>query len=1368
MKILRPDCRYNRSLALTAITFLVILVAAPNVSLISFLANGPNLASSNGLDDPDSDPFAGLQEVYSQASEHVEGVMNPAEIEQIGYLSSGDQTAHTDKDSDVGYDFMIDDAHNWLGSGAEVEIWNLTKVFAANGTFDSGITGMNDNLALNVSAYPFGWNTSGYSPNAKTIQRSGYIGEDRKYVVLENEGEQIGTGSNLRFRHGASTIIQFNQSVENTPYTEDFVFEFDYLYLRGPLGLPPTSNISLVARADGVIVWSTNLPDLASRNQWYSSGKIDFSQVGMNESFVFQIALEIPVDVNLYVTDYEFINSVYLTVHVDDVSFNGAAKPGFDEVDLEFAAGAASTPIVGSDGTGEASILNASFWRSPPLSTAITANTTVSFDYRIRLQSHRFSNSTWATDVAREGTLYTASLGESAIQSFYAYLGFLGDYEELTQTFRFPKDWENYTILDPFLADVTSLCSLSAGQIVIPTDIMDHLGWWKVTSESPNYADSIETLRYDSSSLKWSQHSVFRSTNKTMTSLVIGGASPVSEPLLGVNITWLLPNGTTWFYESLDGGSNGVINSSILEFGSLNATAGLWSVRVHWTNGSEVAYDEATFEVHHRANLVPVKTLIEAESGDTVWGYLRHRDAENGEYLLGPSSLVSANWSGSTVHFVSNPAQKWWEANLDTSVLGPGDSLVIANASRQYYDDVSCSFTVRLVFTDNILTMYEKAAEVGLGEIYIAEFKFEDRYGSAIESANVSVAYSGPADGLTQGNVTNLGFGNYSVELTSRYSGTYTVTASASTDHHQVAADTLLLSVGSLTSHLVMLNGSAAIMEYGNTFRLVVRYTNWTGDGLSGADVGVISYTPGTGLDVTSSQYEGDGNYSLVLTPQMAGTFTVLIRANVTNYDTQLSSFTLHVTEIGTTLDTISLVEALYYGRSYSFTFGYRLSSNGTGVQNAQPTATGTGSEWINFIDLGNGLYNITVTPEGIGSYETYITMRKDGYQTRTTTFAFQTTKVPVQVEMLQPVWLQFVPLELSVSLVEEDTGDPVSNAIVEYELVLGTTIYAEGVLTETAPGVYVTTVTGTWNTETSCTIRITMDQEFYELSQAFERDVNLVPNEAGRFLYFLNENGIYIAAVAGSLVVAIVGQRLYARRRREYMTKALAVKKRYDDVDNLIGIVILHKTSGLPVYSNVLKGGFEEGMISAFITAITHFRSEFDTNGEDLTYEVIPISDIIRAVPTQNLVCAFITVSSSSAQQEDRMIDFARGIGVMLDFKMTERPTQVRTAELAAVLESLFDERMDGFLLRYYKRGVAGSFPRRLRYVEDAMVVTEAADCARPGYIAKNMTVDHGISEAEACLLVLEAIEHEFIVLCDKHEVLSFSRMHWRLDAEE
>ncbi|MHA2357061.1 MAG: hypothetical protein ACXADC_17965, partial [Candidatus Thorarchaeota archaeon] len=172
-------------------------------------------------------------------------------------------------------------------------------------------------------------------------------------------------------------------------------------------------------------------------------------------------------------------------------------------------------------------------------------------------------------------------------------------------------------------------------------------------------------------------------------------------------------------------------------------------------------------------------------------------------------------------------------------------------------------------------------------------------------------------------------------------------------------------------------------------------------------------------------------------------------------------------------------------------------------------------------------------------------------------------------------------------------------------------------------------------------------------------------------------------------------------------------------------------------------------------------FRSEFDRDDYDLAFEVLPISDIIRAVPTRNLVCAFITVSSASMQQEARMVEFARGVSKLMDDDSAERPTEVNNIAITDLLERFFDEVMEGFLLRYYKRGRAGSFPKRYRCLEDALNFTEAADCSRPTYLAIVMTERCKITEAEASLLVLEAIEAELVVPCSKHEVISFAPAH-------
>jgi len=1329
--------------------------------------------------DAQEDPQRGRPpEEFQPSSDETEGILNPTLVEQIGYMTTHNVSVRTDVDPIPSYEFDIDEEHAWVASEAEVSIWNLTTLYLVNGTFEAGTLGANMYPNGTLGNYPSGW--SAISTNtaplpADQVQYANYEEsyDGRRYVMVENQGDRNHPLKDL-FLHHAGTTVLWNQTLEITPYTEEFVLDFDYLFLRGPLGTGFIGNCSITVYVDGYRVWNVSLPTIAKRGVWYNTGSIPVNLSVSNNPTNLTIGLVVDETLDLDgEQDYDNdgfadgeINTRYITVYLDDVSFTGANAPSCAEVDFAFTAGGQTTPLTGSSGFGSATIVNESYWRADLLKTMISSNTSVSFVHETRVRSHRFINSTSTTHETEPGVAFTVLHGTNPDLSFYAYLGFLGDYADTSMRFWYPSDWYSVTVYDPLLTDVSSQCIVSSGSVEVPGVLMERLGWWRVDIKSPNYAQSIDSLILDRISSSWMNRTTFRSTNVTKASVQIGGAISYTGLLDRVNVTWIMPNGTTWFFESLNGGYDGAINGSSLEFGSVNTTAGVWNVEVYWSNGTEIAYDLAVFEVHHRTSLIPVADydLIEAESGETVWSYLQYRDAENGEYLMEPISTIIANWSGSNVYFTPNPAQKWWEVSLDTSVLGPGDSLVVVNASRQYFDEASCVFTVRLVFADNILSLYETVYELGLGEPYLAKLRFTDRYGSGIENANVSVRYTGPAGGLSYEDAVYLGSGNYSIELTARYSGSYTITFSAFTDYYRVDEDTLFLNVGSLASELVMMNGSAAIVEYGRGFRLVVRYTNWTGDGLPGAHVVIASRTPEDGIDAPTSQYEGDGYYSLVLTPQVTDTYTILIRANATNYVTQLASFTLHVTEISTNLDTISLVEALYYGRSYKFTFGYRIS-NGTGIPGATPSATGIGSEWISFVELGNGIYNISIVPEQLGSYTVYITMQKEGFQTGTATFTFQTARVPVRVEMQQPVWVQFLPLDLSVSIVEADTGNPVPNATVWYELQRGLETHSSSNMTETSTGVFVITVADTWGQNERYTVRISVQHDYYELPHVFERQVSLVPNEAAWFGFYLTRYGPYMAAAVGLLVVGAVGQKRRARRKREYLQRALEIKRRYDDANNLIGIVILHKTSGLPVYSNILKGGFEEGMISAFITAITHFRAEIFADGEDdITYEAIPISDIIRAVPTKNLVCAFITVTSATAQQEERMIDFARGVGGMLDHEMSRKPTQASDAILVQVLESLFYERLDGFLLQYYKKGISTEFPRRYRPVEDALAITEAADCARPMYMAKSIALNKGVSEAEACFLVFEAIEKDFMVQCDQREITSFTRMNWEL----
>ncbi|MHA2159845.1 MAG: hypothetical protein ACXABN_01125 [Candidatus Thorarchaeota archaeon] len=1580
-----------------------------------------------------------------------DGVLDPASIEQIGYMSSGNQTALTDKNPNVGYDFPIDDAHDWMGSNAEVDIWNLKKTFVSNGTFDEGVAGINEGFASGVQAYPYGWNTWGYSPDDKAIQRTGYIADDRKYVMMEAEGDMIGTGVNYRAQHTAGTLVQFNQTIVNAPYSESFVFEFDYLYVRGPLGLPAGQNISLVARADGVVVWSTNLADLAQRNQWYSTGRVEFNKTGMSQTFLFQLALEVPFDLQIYVVDHGIINAAYFTVHVDDVVFDGALTPGFDQVDLLFNAGAGTTPLTGTAGTGSASIFNSSYWKTAPLTTTIIANTTVSYDYRIRLKTHRFTNTTWTTESGLEGTSYSVSLGESSQLSFYAYLGFLGDYENLTQTFRFPSDWANATVLDPFTTSVTGLCNVSSGQIVIPTSIMNRLGWWEVKLESPNYAKSIKSQILDGS---WAEASpaIFRISNSTRTDITIGTETQTLGSLTDVNVTWFNPSDAIWNTELISGGSLGQIYSSSHVFNSGSSPAGEWWVEVYWTNGTEVAYARARFEVHHSALLIGDPVEISTDTGLTVSGLVRYSDGDTGTFLMDGTAVLVANWSGGDVTFVPNPIQNWWEGDFDTSLSGEGDFVVVVNATRPYYDDISCQImihsvkvtrlnspdapwaaaewgdSVPLIFnfesynfgtelwgpianesdisvsanwtagywtiaedvtpgvfiltldtsvrdvgtwllnttfskpfhesktvlltlivspTANSLSILEGisarvdldesypltlrfqdhvsvpiiganvivdsisppigldhtpvvevggepgnysvtitprdagvytvrfvsskqnfenatavfvlvvndvathldipgtgSVEIGLTDVHNTTIRFEMFNGTGVPGAQINVTYTGgTVDALTWG-LAEIGLGDYSIEFSSTASGTYLVTIAGFKPYHQSDSDAFFLVVREITANMTSLNGSIGDVGFGNDYRVFLSYQNNTGHGLVGANVSIEDVK--AGLIWAPTVAEAPGVYSILLTPLISSSFVILIQASLPNHQTAFVFFTLTVSPIQTTL-TVNASKSISLDQSFSVYLFYQddamnaLENSTMGIQTLPDNIT-----VAPFEELGSGYYRALLSPHKVGAFDIVFFASKDGYQTDYATFTLTATRVPTELFLVDGLssgeMTYSEQLDVDVIFERTDTNENVDNAALDFQ-----TTPTTGLTFTYLPqgGIYVITIdperVGNWTIEISASrTNYTGDSVVFLLEvnpiaitynlpngltvvEGVSFDIIIELNEVGtgipidgadvKYRFSDSETGVFrnmqptglsgeyfvsislqlysnsryileiifekdnyvlteidvifsitpsplqwilpaagVTVFAISLFVILGSMRIYTRRKRERIEIDVMNKRRFEDADNIIGVIVMHKSSGIPIYSRIVKGGFEEGIVAAFISAVTHFREEFDAvDVEAMT--VIPISDIIRAVQTRNLICAFITLRSASVEHNRKMESFGQQVATYLDDFYTEsRPTSTLDQRITEIIDYVYDETMDGDLIKFYKAASDKQFPRRLKFVEQLLEEIDSRHCSRPIYLARGVAT-YGVSEARGCTLVLEAMEKGIITQCEEHE---------------
>ncbi|MHA2211446.1 MAG: hypothetical protein ACXABV_20010, partial [Candidatus Thorarchaeota archaeon] len=692
--------------------------------------------------------------------------------------------------------------------------------------------------------------TDGPSSYSDDVQLAAYDSSGRQYVTVESQGAKEGQNA---FTHVAGTRIVWTQSVQNAPYTEDFLLSFDYFYLRGPIDGPDgndpiSGNCSIALFIDGSVVWNMSLLLLSQRGIWLSSGVIPLTVSGVPSSFQLEIGLVIDEELMLdkrddYDGDPGHIadgidNSAYITVYLDDVSLLKATPPTAEEVQLEFTTGGATDALSGSLGNYYASIPNASYWTTTPVPVALTANTSVSFDYKTRLLSHRFTDSNWRTDILSVGVSYTVDHGLSSDLTFYTYVGYLGEYEDPEMIIVFPNDWENLTVSDPFLTDLTGTCIISSGSVTVPTSIIDRLGWWEVKLESPNYAKSIKSQIQDAG---WTDATVFRIDNTTRADITIGTDTQTPGALTDVNITWFNPSDAMWNTELRSGGTLGQIYSSSLVFNS-SSPAGEWWIEVYWMNGTEVAYDRASFEVHHSSNLVGDPTEITTEAGLTFKGLVRYTDGDTTDPILDATATLVGNWSGSAVPFVANPVHNWWEADFDTSIIGAGDFVIVVNASRPYYDDINCQILIHSINATRLTSPNAPWAAAEWGSLVSLTFKYESydhgttSWGPVRNNSDVSVNVNWTTGYWSV--IDDIAPGVYSMNLDTNIvaAGTLLLNISFSKPYHESKTILLTLILSPMTSSLSVIGSLSERVDIEEPASVVVQYSFSNGTPISGAE----------------------------------------------------------------------------------------------------------------------------------------------------------------------------------------------------------------------------------------------------------------------------------------------------------------------------------------------------------------------------------------------------------------------------------------------------------------------------------------------------------------------------------------------------
>jgi hypothetical protein len=645
--------------------------------------------------------------------------------------------------------------------------------------------------------------------------------------------------------------------------------------------------------------------------------------------------------------------------------------------------------------------------------------------------------------------------------------------------------------------------------------------------------------------------------------------------------------------------------------------------------------------------------------------------------------------------------------------------------------------------------------EISPGGTYEAKFRYMFLDGTGIENADVFVAtWSGPVLGIEYEDTESVPGepGNYTIEFTGNLGGAYFITITGLKEDHSTAATSFYLIVGAISTDLVA-SGEELPDElyYNQTYTCTLFYSDGQSSGIEGASVN-ITYNPVAVVDWVDT---GGGYYQFSIRVPSVGSYAIYVRFQQFGYAYADTSFIFDVVEIPTSISGYGFAESYYDSRTYEFALYYN-STLENGIQGATLTPSVSIRTFYRLKGSGSGWYNFTLTPAS-GDYNVSLWLTKSGYQEQEFSFRFSAVDVPVILSPSYPLNTTYSKpagsvLPIRISPITADTGQALTHATVEYVVENangnGNHYYASDSFTEqfgvyTAnisvpeePGLYV--------------LRITIFKDgFQRVQNEYVLSSEL---EAGTVLANYLQAGLLGAlALLGVISITMVTRRYYHHTTTRRNLELLALKGRLEDAKNLIGLLIIHRKVGLPVYSRILKGGFEESMLSSFIAAISQFRAEF--SWDEPIWAAIPITEVITAVQTEMLICAIITLEGASVKQKGQLEAFGRDVGGLYDHEDDTLRAMFHTPKLseafANTFDPVFESYFDGALMLRYV-GVKKNLPPHLRLVSEAMATLDIDYGVTPEAIIKALVL-LGHSEHDAHSLTLEAIDGGHLIASEK-----------------
>lgn len=476
-------------------------------------------------------------------------------------------------------------------------------------------------------------------------------------------------------------------------------------------------------------------------------------------------------------------------------------------------------------------------------------------------------------------------------------------------------------------------------------------GSWILSYDSPNYLSSTSIDPYPNATLV---------DNISIVAIFTSGVVPTSN-----SGTLEIYNSSSYkVYNDTALPQNGMLNFSWIPSQNVSV-AGNYSIKILWTNGTEVGYVESSINVLYNTSL---SSLFDSNQlyliGENLLVTVYYKNEFNNENIT--SAKVVGSWAYNSNVIFEDIGNGQYRAIINTSQATAGNFTLSVYASKSWYEPQTINITISLIYNTTIEgnTAYNTNYTIPVN----ISVKYSYTNGTGITGATAKIYING-----SEKSMNDNGNGNYSYKFLATDVGVFNCTITTNKTDHLSQKLTVWVYVYELTTDLSC--QSSYQTNYTISVTITVNYTLTNGTGITNAPLRI--YVNGTENVMTE---DGNGNYSYLFSADQTGTFNCTVLANKTGHETQIFTIWVYVYNLTTDLTGKSLYQT-NYSLPLSIVVNYTLA-NGSGIEGATVRIYVNGTENAMTED-GNGNYSYSFPTTTIGVFNCTIVADKTGHETQ-------------------------------------------------------------------------------------------------------------------------------------------------------------------------------------------------------------------------------------------------------------------------------------------------------------------------------------------------------------------------------------------------